>query len=801
MRLRSLAGIPRALRYAIRSLRKSPGFAALAIASLALGIGANTALFALVDGLLVRPLPVRDPDRLATVARVNPATGKYLPLDRDAFEALAGLAPIVDGAGAFAPVYNPDLRVDSLPEPNRQVVRTTATFLTVLGARASVGALDSETPAAVISERFWKERFGGRADVLGRSLTVDERAHPIVGVAAAPFLGVSLDASVDVWLVASPPAVTASTAMVRVRAGVSLAQLGEAAGAVFRRLDEDRGGLDPSQQAPTTLVLSARRGFSNLRDHYQGPLRALMMLVALVLLITCANIGNLLVVRTAANARELTVRAALGARRVQLIAQLLVESAVLATVGGAAAWFVARWCVSLLLSTLPLAEIPQQLQFTTDARLVAYMLTITLVCAVLFSLAPAWRATRFALTGTLKTSHGIGPASGSRRLAWWLVAGQTALSVVLLTSAGLFYQTVRNVTHLELGFDSRNLVQIEMRRDAIRLANVDRRSRQFSAAGVRRVFGALSERIKAIPGVQRVSASFNPLLASYYVGLPQPEGPSGHMVGPEYFELLGIPVVRGRTFSADDVWREGGVAVVSESYERAAFPGGSALGQRINVGAQSLDVVGVVADAKLDNVRWNGVERTFRLGLREARPMEAFLVRTSVDPRSIVRPLQQAVNEVVPGVLVSVRTVDEVIQRSIARERLVAAASGLFAILGVALAGVGLFGIASYSISRRTSELGLRMALGATRWHVLRESLRDTTIVFGVGVIVGTLAAVAATRLAGSLIAGLLFGLEPTDWPTIAVVVVVMIAAALAACLVPALRATRIDPLEALRYE
>ena len=799
MRLRSIGGLRRELRRAVRSLWKSRGVAALAIASLALGVGATTALFALVDALLLRPLPVREPDRLATVARVNPATGKYLPLDRDAFEALSGLASIVDGAGAFAPVFHPDLRIDSLPEPNRQVVRATGRFLAILGARAAVGTLHSETPAAVISERFWRERFGGRSDVLGRSLTVDERAHPVVGVAAAPLLGVSLDASVDVWLVASHPAVSASTAMVRMRAGVSLAQLGEAAGAVFRRLDTERGAVDPSQESPRTQVLSARRGFSTLRDQYAGPLRALMILVALVLLITCANIGNLLVVRTAAKARELTVRAALGAGRGQLIAHVLLESAVLATAGAVAAWFVARWCVSLLLSMLPVAEIPQQLQFTTDVRLLGYMLAITVVCAGLFSLAPAWRATRLDLTGTLKTSHGIGPGLGSRRLAWWLVAGQTALSVVLLTCAGLFYQTVRNVTHLDLGFDSRNLVQIEMRRDAVRLANGDPRSRQFSAAGVRRVYGALAERIKAIPGVTSLSASFNPLLASYYVGMPQPDGPSGHMIGPEYFEVLRLRVLRGRTFIPDDVSREGGVAVVSESYERVAFPGDSAIGKQINVGAQSLDVVGVVADAKLDNVRWNGVERTFRLGLREARPMEAFLVRTSVDPRSVVLPLQQAVNEVVPGVLISVRTLDEVIERSIARERMVAAASGLVALLGLALAGIGLFGIASYSISRRTSELGLRVALGATRWDVVRESLRETTVVFGMGVIAGTLAAAGAARLAGSLIAGLLFGLEPTDWPTIAAVVMVMIAAAVAACLVPALRATRIDPLEALR--
>ncbi|HEY7500716.1 MAG TPA: ADOP family duplicated permease [Vicinamibacterales bacterium] len=791
------------LRYAVRSLRKSRGFTSIAIASLALGIGANAALFSLVDALLLRSLPVREPDRLVSVARVDPATGKAIPLDRETLDAMRAIPDdaVFEGVAAYTAVRDPMIAVDGRAESSRQVLFATRNLLVVLGTGAALGRIDNDAPAAVISDRFWKDRFQQSPDVSSRTIVVNDREYPIVGVTPAAFLGVSLDAAVDVWLLTPDPPFAAVSAIARMRPGVTAEQARAAADARFRQADRDRGAIDRESEPPRTEVAFAGRGFSHLRDQYAGPLRALMMLVVLVLLITCTNIGNLLVVRNSARVRELAVRAALGARRSRLIAQLLAESVVLAAIGGIAAWFVAGWGVSLLLSTLPLAEVPQQLQFKTDGRMLAFMIATTMASTMTFALAPAWRATRLDLGGSLKSSSSSRAAFGSRRLGWWLVAGQTALSVVLLAGAGLFFQTVRNIARLDLGFEARNLVQIEMARDSPSLAGGDARNRRFSAEGVRRIYGLLSERVAAVPGVESVTAAFNPVLASYYIGMPQPEGPAGHMVGPQYFDVLRIPVVRGRTLTAGDIARSVPAAVVNESYEREILAGEDAIGKRIAIGSSTLEIVGVVRDAKLDNVRWERVPRTFRHGLRESRPMQALIVRTRIDPRAVVQPLQQAVADVVPGVLLSVHPIQDVIDRSIARERMVAATSGFFGILGVVLAGIGLFGVASYAVAQRTSEIGVRLALGASRWDVIRESLRSTAQVFGLGLAAGTIAAAIAARVAASAIAGLLFGLSATDWTNIAAVVVIMIAVAAAACLVPAVRATRIDPLQSIRTE
>jgi predicted permease len=680
-------------------------------------------------------------------------------------------------------------------------VVATPNLLGMLGTGAAFGRVEHDAPAAVISDRFWSERFQRSPDVLTRVVTLGDRTYPIVGVVPAAFLGVSLDAAVDVWLLSSDQTFVAPSALVRMRSGVTVAQATGAADALFRQFDLDRGTAVRDGEPPRTEIVPAGRGFSHLRDQYQGALRALMMLVGLVLLITCANIGNLLVVRNASRGRELAVRAALGARRSRLVAQLIAESVVLAAIGGVAAWFVARWSVSLLLSTLPVAAIPQQLQFRTDGRMLAFMAVVTLACALLFALAPAVRATRVDPSGSLKTAHASRPALGSRRLGWWLVAGQTALIVVLLAGAGLFLQTVRNAARVDLGFEARNLVQVELTRDSLVMAGGDRRNGRSGAAGVRRMYGVLADRLAAIPGVESVTAAFNPVLASYYIGLPQPDGPSGGVVGPQFFEVMRIPVVRGRSLTADDVARSIPAAVVNESYERQMLSGDSAIGQRITVGPSTLEVVGVVRDAKLDNIRWESVPRTFRLGLGEARPMSAFLLRTRIDPRSVLQAVRLAVLDVAPGALVSVRTVDDVINRSIARERMMAATSGILGVLGLVLAGIGLFGVASYAVAQRTSELGVRLALGASRWDVIREALRDTVHMFGLGLVAGTVAAVLAARLAGGLVAGLLFGLKATDWANIAAVALIMLGVAAAACLVPASRAARIDPLDAIRYE
>jgi predicted permease len=370
-----------------------------------------------------------------------------------------------------------------------------------------------------------------------------------------------------------------------------------------------------------------------------------------------------------------------------------------------------------------------------------------------------------------------------------MVGVQVALSVVLLTGAGLFVQTLGNLARTDLGFDSHNLIQVEL---AARTAGI--RPEQVPA-----IHEQLIERVAAVPGVSAVTMFGTPLYPPWATGAEPPSDYTAGIVGPDFFDLMRIPLVRGRFFTAADAMRTEGYSIVTESFARQTFPGEDAIGKRAGFG--NLEVIGIVRDAKLDSVRWDVEPMVYRMGMRQARLMSVVLVRAAVDPETVMRPIQEAVMGVNPRLLVSVRTVDEVVGRSIARERLVAMTSAFFGVLGLALTGIGLFGVAAFAVARRTSELGLRIALGATPWGVIRESLRETMRVFVWGLVAGSVGAFLAARLAGRFISGLLFGLEPADWTNVAGAVLLMLSIAVAACVVPALRASRTDPLRAIKYE
>ena len=309
----------------------------------------------------------------------------------------------------------------------------------------------------------------------------------------------------------------------------------------------------------------------------------------------------------------------------------------------------------------------------------------------------------------------------------------------------------------------------------------------------------LFERVAAIPGVAGVTAFGTPLYPPWATAAQPPSEYTAGIVGPGFFELMRIPLTRGRLFTAADAMRSEGFAIVSESFARQMFPGEDAIGKRAGFG--NLEVIGIVRDAKLDNIRWDAEPMAYRMGLRQGRLMSALLIRATVDPEAVIRPIQEAVSSVHPRLLLSVSTVDDIVNRSIARERLVAMTSGFFGVLALALSGIGLFGMAAFTVVRRTGELGLRMALGATPWNAVHESLQETMHVFVFGLAIGAIAALTAARIAGRFFSGLLFGLAPTDWMNVAAATALMVAIAAVACVVPALRASRIDPLTAIRYE
>jgi predicted permease len=777
--------LTRDLRYAARALWRSPGFTAVAVLSVGIGVGGNVALFGLVDALLFRSLPVVEPDRLVYVQRTDTATGKRLGVDRTMLESLGQLPDVVEGVTAQAALNQPLVTIGGAAEPGRLIVRATAEFFSVLGVPARIGRLDSPSPAAVISDRFWRDRFQGSPSVLGQPMTIDGQSYPIVGVAGRDFVGVTLDASVDAWLLASPPAFVAPNAIARLRPDVPIERARGALATIVRNLP--MGGSDPDRIV--TEVLPASQGDSTIREQYRRPLLALTGLVVILLVTTCTNIANLLVLRHTKRTHEFVVRASLGARRSRLVGQLLVESALVAALGAAAAWLFAKWGVSTLLAALPVASVPEQLRLHADGRTLGLLATLSALVAVLFGFAPAVRGTRVDLGSALKSTQPTATGRGMRRLGLSLVAGQVALSVMLVAGAGLFLETLRNMAQVDLGFSPSRLVQIEL---AGRMV-------PYRPEEVPGLHQRLLDAVSVVPGVESATVSFTPLYPPWAAEKPAlQEGYAAGVVGPRYFETLRIPLLRGRLFTQDDVERGQAVSIVTESFAREFFPGEDPIGKRAGFG--SLEVVGVVRDARTSNVRWHE-PTVYRLGLRIGRVMSAILVRTSVEPSTVTRPLQEAVSGVDPRLFTSATPVEAVINRSIARERLVAGASAFFGLVGLVLAGMGVFGVAALAVAQRTSELGLRIALGASRSRVVRESLRDTAVVCAGGLALGSAAAVLALRVAGHHISGLLFGVEPAGWGNPAAAAALMLLIVVAACILPALRATRIDPLAAIRTE
>jgi len=786
------------LRFSVRTLSKSRGFTIVALLSLGLGIGANSALFSLVDALLLRTLPVHEPERLVSIRRMMMfgSMGKPGPVTRATMQAAQRERSTFQDVMGYWTIDRPLVSVDGVEEANRNVWEVTPNFFTGLGVNPAIGNVSGDS-GAVIGYRFWKSRFDASPSAIGRNITVNGRAHPIIGVAAPNFLGLSVDDKTDVWILTPVQGQFAPWIIARLQSGADIRQAHARMDVLFRQAEMLPGAFRPGPPiVPHTQVLPVAKGLSRLREQYERPLLAMMVLVVLVLLITCTNIGNLMVVRNAARTRELTLRTAIGARRSRLISQLMVESGVLAILGGVLAWILARWGVAVVLAMLPVAAIPEALEFQLNPRILAFTCVTSILSAVLFALAPAWRATKVDVATGLKSAAATVTSRDTRRLGRLLVAGQIALSVVLLTGAGLFLQTLRNMTRTDPGFDPTNLLQVE----------IDTRASGYGKGKVRGVYLQLMEQLGAIPGVEAVTGVRNPLMTGAFqsgfvplgrVSIPILVGE----VGPRFFETMRVPLVRGRFFTAQDATSEGDAPViVNEAYARLFIDGDDPIGRKIASPAGI--VVGVVKEAKYAGIRTEPQPMAYTLAIRnEPDRVSAIEIRTAGNPSALIPAVRKTITAIHPRLLVSIRTMDEQMKRSIAQERMVASASAFFGVLGVVLAGIGLFGVASFTVAQRTNEWGIRIALGAGRWDVIHESVRDTALIFAFGLLTGAAAAIAITRVAASHISGLLFGLKPTDAFPVAAGVLLMIVVAITACAIPAVRATRVDPLKAIRYE
>ncbi len=795
------------LRYALRTLAKSPGFTAVAVLTLALGIGPNTAIFSLVYGVLLKPLPYPESDRLVGLAETYQGNRSELDVTYDEFRFLEDHNPVFQRLAVSTEVGFSVFTGDIAERVNG--LRASKDFFATLGVRPALGRdlLAEEDQmggpsVALLSHGYWMRRFGGDPGVVGRAIALDGRPTAIVGVMPASFRWLS---PVDVWSTMAQVARSIGGGenlhlVGRLKPGVSFEQAQarmQAVMAGFRqefkpRLPPDVGEeLFPLRQ----LVVGA----------VATPVRVLFGAIALVLLIACANLANLLLGRAAARGRELAVRLALGASGARLVRQVLTESVLLALAGGAVGLILADGALRALLSLRP-----DNLTPPTEIHLDHWALLFTgvtsLCVGIVFGLVPAWQATTADPQVGLKESTGRATTgTGTGRLRGALVVSESALSLVLLVGAGLLLRTVANLTRTDAGFDPRRVVAAE-----IWLTG----SRYDSTLTIAAFYDRLRERLEASPGVRSAAVieAGIPLVRGGNLAVAvdgKYPGPTNYRtVTPRYFETMAIPVRRGRDFSAGDVQAAEPVAIVSASFAER-YLGGDGLGRMVTVGGRSAAlrrVVGVVGDTK----QFIGAPVTPTAYVPSAQTPAGFtrifnswfpihvVVRTAGDPAVLKQLLARAIRATDARVpLGRVRTMEEILSASLAFHRFLMLLLVAFAALAVALAAVGIYGVMSYLVTQSTREIGVRIALGAQPRQVLCVVIRHGMLLAGLGAIVGVAGSLALTRLLGSQ----LYGVKPTDALTLAGVTTLLLLVALAACFIPAHRASRVDPMVALRYE
>jgi len=828
------------LRYALRTLASKPGFTLVVVLTLALGIGANTAIFTLMDQVLFRLLPVKEPERLVVVDAPGPFSGQshnhsdtLTPMSHPLFLELRDKSGAFEGALAE---YTTALHVNvgNQTDPVDGVL-VSGTFFDVLGLRPAAGRLlgadDDRTPGAhpvvVLGHGFWTRRFAADPRAVGQTLLVNGQRMTVVGVAPAGFHGIDVGESPDVYvpLMMLPQVVPTwtrglgdwrvrwLTVMARLKDGLTRDQAAARANVLYGQLlQEDLQRIESKSERFRTAFLKKRlellpggRGVSGLRDQSKTPLLVLMGMVGLVLLIACANVANLLLARASSRQKEVALRLALGASRGRLVRQLLVECLVLALAGGLLGIAVSAWTADVLLGALPFETAARVLSPDPDLRVALFALALSLATGVVFGLVPALQSTRPDLAPTLKNESGtlLGGAAPFR-FRKGLVITQVALSLLLLIGAGLFTRSLMNLRRLNPGFEPQRLITFAVD-PALSGYELERR---FA------LFKQIQEEIAAEPGVRAVSMADVPLMTSSDMshtvsvqGYEAKEGenmnPNFNEVGPGFFATMGIPLVAGRDFDETDRVGSRRVAVVNESFARYFFGDKDAVGRRFvenrfkGTPDPDTEIVGVAKDTRAgslreDQRRFVYVPYTQEKGVGEM----TFYARAARDPSALAPRLRAIVRRIDPTLPVtSLKTMSAQIAESLFVERLVAALSAAFGLLATLLAAIGLYGVMSYAVSLRTREIGIRMALGADRKTVLLMVLKEVAVLAVVGVAIGLPGGYSLARL----VEAQLFGLTARDPFTFAMATVTLLATAFLAGYLPALRATRVQPMEALR--
>ena len=839
-------------RYAARMLGKNPGFAVVAVLTLALGIGANTAIFSVVNSVLIRSLPVKQPRQL--VFLTNPdnqgmeqgfGDGNRDFLTYTEFQYLSKNNAVLSGLAAAAS-EGPKLSVGVEREGQIsegtpvQIGLVSGSYFSVLGVDSILGrlfttevdAVRDGNPVAVVSYRFWQDQLDGNRAALGRKIRIRGTWFDVIGVTPPAFSGETVGFSTDIWVPLSMQSeiypgrdyLSSETkpfhkiewlqAIGRLKQGVRIDQANANLNAVFQQMLQSQTDQMSAEERRTFMnqhlaVVEGSRGASTLRGDFTKPLQILMAVVGLILLIACANVANILLVRSVARQKELAVRVAIGAGAWRLIRQLLTESILLASVGAAVGLLFARWADAALVRLVSGGADLIPLDVHLDYRVLIFTLCIAVLTGILFGLVPALRAARLDLNPILKgTSRGItGGSSQTGRVpvAKILVVAQVALSLVLLVVAGLFLRSFKNLARVQIGYDHDHLLYF----------GVSPLSYGYKRPDVAPLLQEMIDRLNALPGVRGTTLMENGLFGggdsnsdiSVEGAKPATAGPQDShwdMVGPNYFSTAGIPILYGREIGPQDSGRGQRAGLLNQTAARYYFGGANPIGKRVAVkttlGPSDFVVVGVAADSKHGSVREKPQRRfyiPFFNPIGEAYSANV-LVRTYGDPAVTASTIRAAVKQMAGNLPpLDIQTMNQRISQSLTTDRTITELSGVFGPLAMILVCFGLYGVMSYAVASRTGEIGIRMALGAqpksVLWLILRDSL--ALIVLGVGI------GLPAIFGAGQWIASLLFGVKPADFTAVSLGVAILFGAGVLACYIPARRATRVEPTVALRYE
>ncbi|HTU35874.1 MAG TPA: ABC transporter permease [Candidatus Acidoferrum sp.] len=827
------------VNYALRMLRKTPVITAIALLSLALGIGANTAIFSLIDAVMLRMLPVRDPQQLAQIEfrwpdDPNPRSSFTNPL----WEQVRDHQDAFSGVIAWAPETF-DL-ADGGEVSNVQGIYASGGYFDVLGVRPAAGRLFSLSDdvrgcsgVAVLGYGLWQSRYGGAESVVGRFIRLDGHSFPIVGVAQRGFTGTDVGDKFDVAVPICAEGILQGKdsglderaywwllIMGRLKPGVTLAQ----ADARMKGLSPQLFGavvpeLFPSKQQAmfrknTFSIASAETGTAGpdqLRQQYNQPLEILMIVVGLVLLIACANIASFLVARCAARQKEIAVRLSLGASRGRLIRQVLTESVVLSGLGASLGVLFARWSGTFLLSLVSRAQNQVFLDLKMDGRVLAFTICVAVFCGLLFGVLPAFRATRVSAMSAMKEGQTQGGTHSQSSSVRWIIAAQLALSLILLVGTGLLIHTFANLMTVSPGFNRNNVLLVE--------TNIHNAGLPKSA--IAPLYGQMLAKLRAIPGAISAGQCFNAPLSggewTWILQIPGRQLPTGvepgvymNWVTPEYFSTMQQRLLEGRTFDSRDSDVSTPVIIVNELLARQYFPKQDPVGKHLQfnpVGpfnAHPLEIVGVVQNARYDSLNQDFPPTAYfplaQVSAFNVLPLlekSTFEIRSGGNPTSLIPAVRDAIGSVNKLASLQFTTLKQQADDSVVQHRLLAVLSGFFAVLALLLTAIGLYGVMAYLVTLRSHEIGIRMALGAERGSILRLIMREAAVVLGIGIGAGLLGAIWITRV----IQQLLFDVKPIDPWSLSMAVAALLCVAAIATYVPARRAIRIDPVTALRCE